>query len=390
VPDITVGLLSPFPETSELLRAQVHATGLAAVKVEVDEYCIATGDRSARRFLESAPNIIIVDMHERANSLQSLTILHSALPETWLFVTSDDDDAEVIIESMRVGAREFLPKPITNKALQQAIRRYMAERERQKETKSTGKIYWVTAGKCGSGATSVAINTSIAVGLAADTKVALLDLSNTFGDVGAFLNLKPKFTIDDAFTASSRLDSVLLDSYSTAFHGISVLAGTSTFDPGRIVPVTELARVLETAEDNYSHCFFDLPVSSDKDSIRLVTEMSTAILLVMTPDLPSIWRTDRLIRFFEKSDCLAKVRLIVNRSRKADEIRDTEIHEAVNHPVFWKLPNDYASCVEAVNSGRPVVVVDNSDLSRSYRELAHELTGFVLPEKRRGILKLFS
>src|SRR5204863_5553511 len=138
---------------------------------------------------------------------------------------------------------------------------------------------------------------------AADTKVALLDLSNTFGDVGAFLNLKPKFTIDDAFTAASRLDSVLLDSYSTAFHGISVLAGTATFDPGRIVPVTELARVLETAEDNYSHCFFDLPVSSDKDSIRLVKEMSTAILLVMTPDLPSIWRTDRLIRFFEISYC---------------------------------------------------------------------------------------
>src|SRR2546426_6800451 len=189
VSDVTVGILSPSPETSELLRIQIHATGLAAVKSEVDEYCISTGDRSTRRFLEGAPNIIIVDMHEEGQSLQSIGILHSALPDTWLFASSDNSDAQVIIESMRAGAREFLPKPITNQALQQAIHRYIADRQKQSESKRAGKMYCVTAAKCGAGVTSVAINTAVAVGSVPGVRAALLDLSNTFGDVAAFLNM---------------------------------------------------------------------------------------------------------------------------------------------------------------------------------------------------------
>jgi pilus assembly protein CpaE len=389
VSKITVGILSPSPDTSELLRTQVHTTGFADVRLEIDEYCITSGDRSTRRFAETAPNIIIVDMQEQAASLQALSILHAALPDTWLFATSDNGDPQVIIETMRVGAREFLPKPVTNQALQQAIQRYMAERQRQKETKHAGKLYCVTAAKCGAGATSVAINTAVAGALAPDARVALLDLCNTFGDVAAFLNLKPKYKVDDALAASSRLDGALLDSYTTAAHRVAVLAGTTAFEPGRTMPIPELARILEVAAETYSHCFFDFAVSSDKDSFRLVTEISTAILLVVTPDLPSIWRTDRLIRFFEKNHCVDKVRLIVNRSCRADEIRDTEIQKGVNHPVFWKLPNDYAGSLQAVNSGKPVAATD-SELSRSYRELARELTGLTAPEKRRGLLKLFS
>jgi pilus assembly protein CpaE len=390
VSEITVGILSPSIETSESLRIQLNATGLAIVKLEVEEYCVAKGDRATRRFTESQPEIIVVDMHDRSPALQSLHILHSVLPDTWLFVTSSNDDPQLIIETMRAGAREFLPAPVTSRGLQQALGRYLAERQKQKESRRIGKMYCVTAAKCGGGATTVAINTAVALAAAPDVKVALFDLNRPVGDIAALLNLKPRFIVEDALAAAARLDSALLDSYTNSVHDVSVLAGVKTFQPGPMAPTPDLARLLEVAAETYTHCFLDFPMSSNKEAVRLAADISSGILLVVTPELPSIWRADALIQFLESMDCLDRLRLIVNRSSRADEIRDTEIQKAINRPVYWKLPNDYGACMDAVNSGKPLTVIDSSELARSYRELAQQITGVAVPEKRRGLLKLFS
>lgn len=387
---ITLGIVSPSPATADLLRTQTAATGLAVVKIEIDEYCIAAGDRSARRLLEAAPDILIVDVQEKSPALHTLEVLHSALPETWLFVTAEAGHAEIIIETMRAGAREFLPQPVTSTSLQQAIRRYIAEKQKSRQSQTCGEIYCITSAKCGAGTTSVAINAATAAASLPDTRVGLLDLNNTFGDVAAFLNIKPKFTIEDALSASTRLDSVLLDSYTAAAHGVAILPGMRDFDPGRAMPVAELGHVLEVAAGTYSHCFLDFPISSTRECLRLVTDLSKAIVVIVTPDLPAIWRTNRLIRFLKDNDCAEKVRLILNRSSKGNEIRDTEIQEAVSHPVFWKLPNDDAASMDAAKSGKPVAAAETSELARSYREFARELTGIAPPEKRRSLLKLFS
>jgi len=390
VADVTVGILCSSPEGSASLRDLVNATGLAVVQLEVHEYCVAAGDRSARRFTESTPAVILVDMDDQNLALQSLRILHSALPATWLFVSGDGADTQAIIESMRAGAREFLPKPLTGKALQQALGRYISEKHKETEAKTAGKLYCVTSAKAGAGATSIAVNLAVALASAAEVKVALLDLTSAFSDVAAFLNLRPKFTIEQALASSSRLDSALLDSYTSSAYGVSILPGVASFDPGRTLPVAELARVLQVAAETYHYCICDFPVFSGKESFQLASQISTAILVAVTPDLPSLWRTEQLVRFLEGGECVDRVRLIVNRSRSADEIRDTEIQQAVKHPVFWKLPGDDASCTEAVNSGKPVVLLNGSELARSYRELAQELTGVVLPDKRRSFFKLFS
>ena len=388
--EITVGILSPSPEHSESLRAQLNATGLATVRVEVDEYCVGKGDLATRRLVESRPDIVLVDMQDRTAALQSLQVLHSALPESWLFVSSDDANPQVIIESMRHGAREFLPKPVTNRGLHEALSRFKAERQKLRTAWRAGKMYWVAGAKSGAGATSVAINTAVALGVAPGLKVGLIDLNLTGGDIGAFLNIKAKYTVADALASASRLDSMLLDSYTQPVHGISILTGVQEFQPGRTVPAPQLARLLEVSSETYTHCFFDFPVTADRDNWRLAAEMSSEILIVLTPDLPSISRGNRLIRFFEGNDRLGRIRLILNRSSRADEIRDAEIAKAVNHPVFWKLPNDDTACAEAINCGVPAVTVDSNGLARSYREFAQQLAGAALPEKRRGLLKLFS
>ena len=122
----------------------------------------------------------------------------------------------------------------------------------------------------------------------------------------------------------------------------------------------------------------------------MLTDFSTALILVLTPELPALWRTDRLIRLFEKIGADEKLRLVVNRASKRHEITDKEIEKTLQHSIFWNLPNNYPAAIHAVNTGKPLVAVNHSSLASSYYGLAQALTGVTLSKKPRGLFRLFS
>ncbi len=387
---ITVGIIAPSAETRELLRIQVNASGLASVEMESDQYCGVYGDRTTRRFIEADPDIIVIDMQDPQAGLQATGILHSALPDAWLFLSSESTDPQMIIESMRAGAREFLPKPIPPRTLSQAINRFITEQQRHEEARTTGKLYCITSAKGGSGATSLAINLATSLADVHKARVALVDLNSPVGDAVAHLNLKPQYTVSDALESAARLDSVLLDSYTIHTHGVAVLPGPKEYKQGYRPNLDALSKLLEVVVRTYSHSFIDLPFSLDRDQMQLVCEMAANIVVVSVPEVPALWRTERLVRFLTASGSSEKIRLIINRSVKHDEITDGEIERVLKLAVHWKLPNNYKGSIRAINSGQPLVSQNHSELARSYRDLAYELAGIPLPTKRRGPFGMFS
>jgi pilus assembly protein CpaE len=387
---LSIGILAPSAETRELLRLQVNAVGLGSVEIEADQYCANYGDRATRRFVDIRPDIVIIDMQNPQAGLQSLNVLHAALPEAWLFVSSEANDPALIIESMRAGAREFLPKPIPPRTLSQALNRFITDKQRHKEASGVGKIYCITSAKGGAGATSVSINLATSLADVPKARVALIDLNSSVGDAAAHLNLKPQYTLSDALASASRLDSTLLESYMSHSHGIAVLPGPKDFKPGHMPGVDALSKMLEVVARSYTYSFIDFPSSLDKEHLQLVNEISAGVVVVSVAELPALWRTERLIRFLVASGSSEKLRLVLNRAIKNDEIPDSEIEKVLKHPVYWKLPNNYKGSIRAINSGVPLVSQNHSDLARSYRELAYNLTGIPLAEKRRGLFGFFS
>ncbi|MFY9608213.1 MAG: hypothetical protein WAU45_06295 [Blastocatellia bacterium] len=387
---IVVGIIAPSAENRELLRVQVHATGLASVEMEADQYCSVYGDRSTRKFIEVRPDIIIVDMQDAQAGLQATSILHAALPDAWLFLSSESSDPQLIIESMRVGAREFLPKPIPPRTLSQAINRFMTEKQRHDEARAAGKLFCITSAKGGSGATSLAINLATALADVPKARVALVDLNSPVGDAVAHLNLKPQYTVSDALASAARLDSVLLDSYTIHSHGVAVLPGPKEYKPGDKPNLDALSKVLEVMVRSYSHSFVDIPFLMDKEQMQLVCEMAAAVVVISVAEVPALWRTERLLKFLVASGASEKIRLVINRAVKHDEITDSEIQRVLKLPVYWKLPNNYKGSIRAINSGVPLVSQNHSDLARGYRDLAYDLAGVPLPGKRRGLFGLFS
>jgi pilus assembly protein CpaE len=384
---IVVGVLASPADVREMMTVQVGATGLAQVEVEADQYPANSGDRTVRRFAEVRPDIILVDMEHPQAALQALHVLHGALPETWLFISSSNSDPQLIIETMRAGAREFLPKPIPPRSLSQALGRYIAEKQRRQ--RNVGKIYCVTAAKGGVGATQVAINLATQIAAAPGTSVSLIDFSLPMGDIAPSLNLKAQFTLLDALGSAARMDSVLLQSYMTLTNGVSVLPGPREFQESQMPGCDALARFLEVVAQTYSQTFVDLASTLDPEYVRLIAGLAARVVVVSTPELPALWRTERLLRFFSSAGLGDKLRLVINRSRKRDEVTDAEISRALKHTPYWRLPNSYARSIDAINTGSPVVSSNHSDLARSYSELAHLLTEVPREEKRRGLFGLF-
>src|SRR5262245_36886930 len=110
-PQVTVGIQAASAEMRSLLRNQAEATGFATIQIEVDAYSAADSDIPTQRMFESRPEIILVDMSDPEVALKAVSVLHAIQPEAWIFLCGGSPDPKLIIDTMRAGAREFLPKP---------------------------------------------------------------------------------------------------------------------------------------------------------------------------------------------------------------------------------------------------------------------------------------
>jgi pilus assembly protein CpaE len=387
---VNVGLLTTAAESASVLRAHVRATGMSSVSVEVNEYCKARTDLSVRRFIDARPDVILIDGEDIAGVASSVQVLHDALPAAWILVCTSVHDANTILALVRAGARELIPSPITPSAVLQAIHRYNEERERERQSQSAlnGKIYSVCSAKSGGGSTTVAMNVAAALAELPGSHVAMLDLAWPLGDAATFLRTTPRFTIADALGAASRLDSVLLENYMHKEQGVHVLPGFEDYVAGDVLNGAALTQLLELVTNTYTHAVMDMSAALPREVLQIVLSMSNTIAVVLTPDLLSVRRADRLLKLFARFDASDRVRLVLNRSKKGDEINERDIEKTLKQPVAWKIGNDYQACMQAVNSGSASVLATSKQLGKDFRDMSRQIAGVQNQDKRKGLLSL--
>ena len=389
--EIRVGVIAALRETAESLQMQIAQTGMAAMVVQSEEACSTASAISTRRIVEANPDIVIVEIRDSSTGLQTLQVLQAALPKSRLLITSNVTDPQLIIEAMRSGAREYLPNPVSQATLLEAFHRYVVERNRTTNHTSAkrGKLFCITSAKHGSGATTLAVNLAGIIAARSKQSTALLDLDRPVGDAAAYLNIKPAFTVSDALAAGPRLDSILLDSYMQKSNGFFLLAGFREYASNTSIPAERLEQLLEVSQNTFAHTIVDLPPTMTEDQVQVIARNSQAIVVVLTPELPAIWRTERLLTYLTKLDSTDKVRVILNRSSSSDEISNMDIERLLRNGIHWRLPNDYRACIKAINSGHLLDPAGSKNLFRAVNALATELAGLPETEGRRGIFDLF-
>ena len=390
---ITVGTVAASKERAGELGDLVTKTGLATTVVEV---CDLTNisDWSMRQLIDAEPEVILVDLGESTAAVQIVQAIHTSLPDARLLVTSSITDPGLIIELMRVGIREVLPRPLTHTALLEAFNRHVSAKTRaithtQTRAKKKGKIYCITSPKQGSGATTVAVNLAGIIAARSGQRTALIDLDRPLGDAAAYLNVKPNFTVSDALSAGHRLDSVLLESYMKSSHGFQLLAGFRDLGADTSLSGDRLSQLLDVTQRTFEHIVVDLPANLDEDQAKVIIRYSATIIVIFTPDLPAIWRAERLLKYLTALQASDKIRLVLNRSTRSDEITDRDIVRLLGSQLYAKLPNEYSACMRAINSGSLLETANSKHLSRAIAALAAEMAGLSEVESRRGLFGLF-
>lgn len=386
---ITVGIVANEKGTATALTEQINRTPMAEVVGEVSDAGPLTTHKLTQSIIANDPHIIIVNIDDAQTNLQTLQFLHTAAPNARLIVNSATIDPQFMMELMRVGVREFLPSPLSDQNLIQAFNHYISDRVRtssvQTKASKRGRIYCIASAKQGSGATTLAINLAGIIAGRSKRRTALIDLDRPLGDVAAYLNLKPNFTVSDVLAAGARLDSVLLESYMHPVHGFHVLPGFRELSADGSLSADKLALLFDVAQRTFEHTVVDLPTNLDQEQVKVITRESSTILIILTPELPAIWRTERLLNYLGRIDATDKVRVVLNRATRSDEILDADIERLLRVPLLCKLPNEYGTCIRAINSGVLLETANSKHLNKAIGALATEIARLPEGEGRRGL-----
>jgi len=312
-------------------------------------------------------------------ALELVASLAKSSPNCAILVTSSSTDGNLILRTMRAGAKEFLTQPLKAEDLSGALQRVARQRAGGPGGGHRGcNIIAITGATGGVGTTSVAVNLGCALAANEANSVVLLDLDLCLGDADVFLDTIPEYTLSDVAQNISRLDLTLLKRSLTKHDtGLYLLPRPVQLEDARHITTDELARVLGLLKASFTHVIIDTSKGFNELDMHALTE-ADQVLLVTQLDLPCLRNVVRLMMSFKETNKFDdKVKIVVNRvGYETGQISLRKAQETIGREIFWQVPNDYRVMVEVRNNGVPLVQqAPKAAITQSFNQLAITLSG---------------
>ena len=368
---IAVALLSEDRDRLVLLQQRVESTTVGRTVFNHAGFPTSPTDPVLRQIQDLRAEVVFVDIDptrlQRAISV--IELLKSSTNELAIFALGEMSLPTTIVAAMRAGACEYLDRHADHNALQEALSRYASSRTQTTSSGGKARVFNFMNAKGGSGATTLAVNTALA--LQEDHGSTVLVDFGVLGHAALHLNVRPTFGLADALQNLHRMDFALLDGFMTSCkRDLHLLAGV-----GQVASLTptgaELARLFDLLVGHYRFVIVDS--SSRTDEIcRMLCDLSHQVMVVGQTDVVSLWSAGRVHAWLDESGSREKVGLVMNRYKKIPGFTEEDVQRATNCKVLWKVPNHYPSVAAGIDRGEPILYQD-SEISRSIRGLATAL-----------------
>jgi pilus assembly protein CpaE len=298
--------------------------------------------------------------------------LHRECPNTAIISAAENGSPDLILRSLRAGAREFLRIPISAEELKTVLDRIGDFVTTQVETpKKKGRMIAVFSSKGGCGTSFLATNLAAVTA----TKTVLVDLNLQAGDLPLFLGLDPKYSIADMVEKRARLDEGLIASLVTPHSkNLSLLAAPKEADSADEIEPQHVFEVLQRLRESYDYVVLDPQHTFDSITLAAL-DQSDEIILVLTLDIPAIRSAQRSLEIFDRLGYpRKKVRVVVNRWSKQIDIDLRQVEKFLGEPAVGFIPSDYQTAVSSINLGTPLVQSEpNSKIALEIRRIAQTL-----------------
>jgi pilus assembly protein CpaE len=328
----------------------------------------------------SAPSALVVDVrgqHQLPAGLAAFRKQHAA---AGVVLVASTLEPRLMLEAMRAGVNEYIHEPVTTQALEEAVRRVLVDTA----SEQIGQILAFVGAKGGVGTTTLAVNTATTLARAGGG-VLLIDLHLGHGDAAIFLGVEPRFSVIDALENVHRVDESFFSGLVEKTKAGIDLLGSSDRLPQSVVDAQRVHTLVNFAIRKYRFTVLDVP-RSDLGMLD-VLEAASTIVVVASQELSSLRNAGRLAQTLRTRYGGSRVKAVVNRFDRRAEIAHADIERVIGDSVKHLIPSDYRVAVEALNTGRPVVL-EQGRLAQSFRALASDLGGIrkETPERPAGVL----
>ncbi len=350
---------------------------------------LAQPEADALKFLAIAMD------HEDEDNLDQISSVIAAAKEKGIKVIliTEDVSPASLHQLLREGGDEFVPYPLPEDELANAIERVLTPPEEvpvapelQNKLKATGDhegvLIAVHGMAGGTGATTLAVN--LAWELANIEKdnpprVCLLDLDLQFGTTSTYLDLPRRETVLELLSDTEAMDSdsfmQALLSYEQKLH---VLTSPTDMIPLDLVTGEDISRVIEVARTNFDYVVIDMP-STMVEWSQAVLEAAHVYFATIELEMRSAQNTLRLKRALQSEDLpFDKLRFVLNRAPGFTDLngksRVKRLAESLGIAIEVQMPDGGKPVAQTADHGSPLgVSIPKNALRKEMLKLAQSV-----------------
>jgi pilus assembly protein CpaE len=342
-------IISPDRVLAAELKHHILQTGRLAISRILPEY---PSELELSRVVKTyMPQTIFVSTESVGSVVAIAGLLETILPGAQVVAAGRESDTAVLMTLMRAGVREFVASPFESDALNACISRVEDNLRRRPvaASESTELVYSFLPAKPGSGASTLAVNASLAAASQQPGKSLLCDFDLNSGIVQFLLKLEMQYTVLDAAERANNMDENVWSQLVAKTRGVEVLQ-SGVLNPDVRLQSQQLQDMLGFARRNYKIVSFDLSGNLEKYSLELM-HASRRVFLVCTPEVCSLHLAREKMRYLRSVHLGDRVSILLNRYHPSRDVKQSEVEALVDAPVLMSFQNDYKRIRKAVNQG---------------------------------------
>ncbi|MEO0389422.1 MAG: AAA family ATPase [Pseudomonadota bacterium] len=312
-----------------------------------------------------------------------------------VILIAEDVSPASLHQLLRTGADEFVPYPLPEGELQQAIDRIRtAETPSQAAatsapqlkagTSKDGAVIAIHGLAGGTGASMLATNLAWELASLPDDapSVVLLDLDLQFGSAATYLDLARREAVYEMLSDTESMDDEIFGQSLVTFEDtLSVLTAPTDMLPLDLLSPEDIGRVIDMARSHYDYVIVDMPSTLVQWSETVLTSAHVYFAMVEL-DMRSAQNTLRFKRALQSEDLpVEKLRYVLNRAPKFTDLsgksRVKRLAESLEISVEVQLPDGGKQVTQCTDHGQPLAIsAGKNPLRREIAKLAasmHEL-----------------
>ncbi|MBS9715902.1 CpaE family protein [Pseudohalocynthiibacter aestuariivivens] len=291
---------------------------------------------------------------------------------------------------LRMGAHDFVPYPLPDGELHEAIERMRAlgsevnvPDEMKTKLKATGDkngvVLPVHGLSGGTGATTFAVNLAwelANIDKEKSPRVCLIDFDLQFGTTSTYLDLPRREAVYELLSDTSAIDS---DSFMQALltfnEKLHVLTAPTEILPLDLIGPQDVDRLVEIARTNFDYVVIDMP-STLVSWTETVLSQAHVYFATLELDMRSAQNALRMVRALKSEELpFEKLRFILNRAPKFTDLsgkaRVKRLAESLDIDIEIQLPDGGKPVAQAGDHGLPLAeTVAKNPLRKEIQKLA--------------------